>query len=171
MALASINQLANNTTADALAVDANFNALAAQVNGNLDSTNMQSGGLASAAIANAAITAAKMSLPITTTSNTGSGGGTMYSTTIGTIKLCWGTTNTQTIGGAAPQTANLSVNFPASFFTTIQAAITSAGPPGTNSQYYWTNVSGITTATMNVNFNQSVGTAVVFNAQFFVIGT
>jgi hypothetical protein len=60
MATVSITQLANGTTADAVAVDANFNALAAQVNGNLDATNIKSGGITTDMIATNGVAAANL---------------------------------------------------------------------------------------------------------------
>ena len=51
MANVTITQLQNGTTADALAVDANFNTIATQLNGNIDSTNIAAGSVGNTQLA------------------------------------------------------------------------------------------------------------------------
>lgn len=55
---------------------------------------------------------------VQTYTNTSTGGGTGYYINLGGIKLCWGTTNSVSLGTSA----GVSVSMPSSFFSTIRTA-------------------------------------------------
>lgn len=76
---------------------------------------------------------------VSSQTNAGSAGGTMYYTNLGGIKMLWGTSVLLT-GSSLTNGSNWTFTFPTSFFTTIQ--FSTAG---------WNNLVG--TATQEVNWN------------------
>ena len=94
----------------------------------------------------------------------------MYYINLGGIKLLWGTTANQTIGGASPASASVGITFPSSFFTTVQSATATPGPTS-GTQYAFLSTNSISASAWSINFNIIFGSAGVFNANFFVIGT
>jgi hypothetical protein len=102
--------------------------------------------------------------------NAGSAGGTIYYVNLGGIKIAWGLTANQTIGGAAPASAPVGITFPTSFFSTIQSAIALPGPTG-GTQYAFLSTASISASAWSINFNIINGSAGVFGAYWFVIGT
>jgi hypothetical protein len=102
--------------------------------------------------------------------NAGSAGGTIYYVNLGGIKLAWGLTANQTIGGAAPASAPVGITFPTGFFSTIQSALAFPGPTG-GTQYASFSTASISASAWSINFNITVGSAGVFGAYWFVIGT
>ena len=107
---------------------------------------------------------------VSTQANAGSAGGTIYWINLGGIKLMWGVTTSQTIGGAAPASATLGITFPA-FFTTVQAAIPVSGGISANTQYSFVSTASISTSALSLNFNIVSGSAGIFQAHWLVIGT
>lgn len=102
---------------------------------------------------------------VTSYTNTGSAGGTFYYMNLGGIKLLWGQTASQASG--SPGNA-YSVNFPASFFNTIQSGVvTSSVLTSVVGQYC--NISSISTSQAVIFFiTSSTSTQQVM---LFVIGT
>lgn len=153
--------------------------------GTIYGMSVASGVLASAALAGAvnaaalatnAVLSGKLGLSssftggVATQSNSGSAGGTIYYINLGGIKLAWGTTTAQTIGGAAPASASVGITFPVSFFSTVQIAVATPGP-STGTQYNGFSTNTLTASAWSLNFYIVSGSAGVFNANWLVIGT
>lgn len=101
--------------------------------------------------------------------NTGTGGGTMYYVNLGGIKMLWGITNSISIG--ANTSASWGVNFPSSFFTTIQAAVCNTSALSTNVDQY-ANFAATPSTSAGAGFIQNGGTAAgSAGVSYFIIGT
>lgn len=103
--------------------------------------------------------------------NAGNAGGTMYYINLGGIKMCWGQTANQTIGGGAPASAAVAVTLPTSFFSTIQSANATGINVNQSAEFAYVQGGSCSTTTFNLEFVMTVGTAAVYGASYLVIGT
>lgn len=127
------------------------------------------------ALTNGSVTQAKLSLTggVNTYTNSGSAGGTGYYINLGGIKYAWGMTGTLSL--SATSTGTGVINFPSSFFTTVQSFIctpTGGVPAGT---VLW-GISSQTTPTITnvtINYFYTAGTSVTGSivGSWFVVGT
>lgn len=112
---------------------------------------------------------------VTSYTNTGTAGGTGYYMNIGPLKMCWGSTNSLSCAaGTAPTAASYGINFPASFFSSIQSAqITAAPGTATNTQFIYVGPnSAVTTSGWAFYLNEQTGSSgATSSVHWFVIGT
>lgn len=106
---------------------------------------------------------------ITSQTNAGSAGGTIYTMNLGGVKICWGLTGNVTTTPATGTTA--AVTLPTGFFTTIQSAIAGAvsvsGDARVNANFFSYN-----TTTGTITFWNTAGiTTSVMQAHYIIIGT
>lgn len=136
-------------------------------NSNHDHSNAAGGGQ----VGFNGLTSSAFSGQVTTYVNPGSAGGTFYYINLLGIKLLWGATVAQTIGGAAPASAAVGLTFPVGFFTTIQSATATPGTASSGTQYEFISTNSIDTTAWSIYFNIINGSAGVFPANVWVVGT
>lgn len=100
--------------------------------------------------------------------NSGSAGGTLYYVNLGGIKILWGTTSSIAVNSTV---IGKGINFPSSFFSTIQSAI--ATPTHLTTDDRVTNhLESLATSGMTlVLWNTSGATTSTASVSFMVIGT
>lgn len=104
--------------------------------------------------------------------NAGTAGGTFFYINAGGLKLLWGSTGTiSTAGTGNVQSSGAGITFPASFFSTIQSAMSNAYPSFVNSAFCVSTITAISASAATVTLDQIVGTNAQGTVSLFVIGT
>lgn len=116
------------------------------------------------------VTNSQLANSVSSISNTGTAGGTIYYINLGGMKMAWGRTNSLT--PAANTEVAYSITLPSGFFTTIQsstASIDSAVGSVVNNIIMGNNIS---TSTISIYIrNNTAGAGVGGTISYFVIGT
>ncbi len=99
--------------------------------------------------------------------NAGTAGGTFYYISLGGLKLFWGITASLACPGNSPTYA---VNFPASFFSSIQSILLTTDGVSADSRSY-TEVSSYTTSLVNIYGQNNYNASAAATFGVFVIGT
>lgn len=110
----------------------------------------------------------QLNLTVSSQTNAGTAGGTFYYINLGGIKMLWGQTaaiSTPANGGAAGV-----VNFPASFFTTIQQ-IMAASSNNSGSANIYGSVDTVSTSSCRIVATNTSASATNATLSLFVIGT
>lgn len=107
----------------------------------------------SAVVKDGIVTNAKLLLSSTQYTNSGNAGGTGYTLNLGGIKICYGTTNSQTCNGSAK-----SIHFN-NFFTTVKSITLTASDMTNDINCYMTNASGMVSTAISVYFISPTSTA------------
>lgn len=115
----------------------------------------------------------QMNFSPTSYTNSGTAGGTGYYINLGGLKICWGTT-----GAIGPNNATATawiMNFPSSFFSTIQSCVITATGGTTSANQFIAATGNSAATTSSVNFymistpqNTNNGTT---TCSWLVIGT
>lgn len=108
---------------------------------------------------------------VTSYTNTGTAGGTMYYINLGGIKLLWGQTGTINNTGSTDTSATFTITLPTSFFSMLQTVNATAAGTFANTQEMYANVFGYTTTTITLELVTSFGTNGSGTIFYFVIGT
>lgn len=103
--------------------------------------------------------------------NGSSGGGTFFYQQVRNKKMVWGNCADQTIGGAAPASASVSVAMPAGFLSTTQKVMASGSHVNNAAVFAYVQANSYSTSSVALTFFMTVGTAGVFNAALEVTGT
>ena len=104
MGLINYSSIEDGTTIDAADVNTPLTTIYDAFNGNIDANNL----------ADNAVTNAKLGLTVSSQTNAGTAGGTMYYINLGGIKLLWGTTNAlANVSGVN----SYGLTFPSGFFS------------------------------------------------------
>ena len=173
MGLITVPQVSDGDTAEASDINTPVNTIANEFNGNIDNANIKSGAaIATSKLADdggigfAKLLSTIFSGQVTTLTNTGTAGGTMYYINLGGIKLLWGKTASKSVGNGG---ATWTVTLPTSFFSTVQASVVSQDVLATEIHQN-AYISAISTTTLTIGQWSATNGSAQTNS-FFLVGT
>lgn len=119
------------------------------------------------------ITNSQQLFSVSSQSNAGTAGGTIYYMNLGGMKMAWGTTGSCSVSGTGDQSSAYGITWPTSFFSTIQSCTgTPTGAPSNTQYLYLTANATPTTTAWSFYLCQTNGTnGATAGVSFVCIGT